>query len=93
MKENETDKLSLECRMAKEAGMSYGQWKALQPVVKPKEKEPTGQKRICEFCGEVFYKNDNRPRRFCDVICQKRAYEVKRNERRMRLWAKQECMV
>lgn len=41
-----------DARAAKEAGMNYGVWKSLQPVVPYKKKEP--ETKVCANCGDVF---------------------------------------
>ena len=73
MKKKEPDKLGQEVRQAIAAGMSYGQWKALQPRVEkptiPEDWKP------CEYCGE-FYK-PKRGKRFCCTECRVAAYSEK----------------
>ena len=56
------DNLALDAKMALQAGMSYGRWKATKPVTKEKEKltDVSGMiKRECKNCGTVFYTRRN----------------------------------
>ena len=67
------DNLTSNAMLAKAAGMSYGQWKALQPPQEPKEKElPEGWVK-CEYCGKPFKKQHGK--RFCDIVCRQENYE------------------
>lgn len=61
--------------LASQAGMSYGKWKALQPVVPiatKKEEIPEGWK-ACEYCGKQFKPRNGK--RFCDGECRKAAWD------------------
>ena len=74
------DNLARNAMLAKQAGMSYGRWKAMQPVV-PVEKKtgiPDGWKE-CEECRKPF-KPFNGKQRFCCTDCQKAAYAEKERE-------------
>ena len=72
---NEVDKLAYECQQAKAAGLSYGQWKALQPRKEANPEElPDGWLR-CEYCGQPFKQRYRK--RFCDLTCRERAYEAR----------------
>ena len=74
-KEKEPDKLAQEATQAKASGLSYGQWKALQPRQESKTEElPEGWKR-CEHCGKAFKRF--RQKRFCDLDCRAQAYEAR----------------
>lgn len=53
MERSKMDKLSREVAMAREAGMSYGKWKAMQPVVEPAPKR-VGRTVVCAYCGKEF---------------------------------------
>lgn len=70
------DKLAINAMLAKQAGMSYGKWKAMQPIIE-KPEVPDGWKR-CEYCGKGFKPVSRK--RFCDVHCRERAY----NERKQK---------
>ena len=68
------DVLAMEAMLAKQAGMSYGRWKAMQEPQEPKEKElPDGWLK-CERCGQPFKKKAGK--RFCDLDCRMKAYEA-----------------
>ena len=72
------DNLARNAMLAKQAGMSYGQWKALQPVVKFEKTNPEGW-ATCEYCGKLFRKTKNK--RFCDIGCRTDAYKPKATEK------------
>jgi hypothetical protein len=44
------DQLTLDSIAAQKAGMSYGKWKALQPLVQVKA-APDDAEKVCEICG------------------------------------------
>ena len=80
------DRLARNAMLAKQAGMSYGQWKALQPrvpIVK-EEKIPDGW-ILCGYCGKPF-KQKRSNQQYCDVYCRERGYYEKElaNQRRYR---------
>ena len=85
------DNLSRDARMAKNAGMSYGQWKAMQKPKKPVKEKPVPEGyQKCECCGKLFKKN--RSKKFCSVECREQAYLPRRNElslERMRKYRQQ----
>lgn len=69
------DNVVREAMLAKEAGMSYGQWKAMQPK---QEKQPNTIPEgyaSCEYCGKLFKKSHGK--RFCDIGCRTDAYKPK----------------
>ena len=69
------DRLARNAMLARQAGMSYGKWKALQPRI-PVEKMAPENWIECEWCGKPF-----RPRggkRFCDLDCRDRAYRARK---------------
>lgn len=72
------DRLARNAMLAKQAGMSYGKWKALQPIVKVEEKSVPEGWRKCEHCGEPFKGKSGK--RFCDVYCRQKAYEPRAKE-------------
>lgn len=65
------DNLLTDARAAKRAGLSYGQWKAMQ---KPSEIKPAlkiGENRCtCVWCGKEFVQRDKRPRKYCGDYCR-----------------------
>lgn len=71
------DNLARNAMLARQNGMSYGKWMSLQSVVQIKKKEtiPEGWRK-CERCGRPF-NGKNKMQRFCDVTCQKQAYNEK----------------
>ena len=69
------DKLAKEAQKAKQAGLSYGQWKAMQPRTdKNKQRIPDGW-QACEYCGKPFKKAYRK--RFCDVFCRESSYRAR----------------
>jgi hypothetical protein len=58
-------------------GCDYGRWhadkKEVKLAAKPKIEPDPGVKRICENCGKVFYRDDNRPCKFCCDKCRRQA--------------------
>lgn len=75
------DNLARNAMLAKQAGMSYGQWKAMQKPVKIEKKVPDGW-LVCENCGKAFKPKTKRPQQFCEVECQKKAYSEKYKEKK-----------
>lgn len=66
------DRLDRESKMATDAGLSYGKWKALQPPDEPMppEKPKYLIEKTCEFCGKTFYRKDNIRVKYCSPECQ-----------------------
>ncbi len=74
------DNLARDAMLAKEACMSYGRWKAMQPVAEI-EKPPIPEGwRECECCGKLF--KPIAAQRFCDIGCRREAYEEKARQMR-----------
>ena len=72
------DRLARNAMLAKQAGMSYGQWKALQPIVTvEKQKIPEGWK-TCKHCGKPF--KPIQGKQFCDIYCRQKAYTARQRE-------------
>ena len=71
------DRLARNAMLAKQAGMSYGKWKAMQPIVEVKEKPKPEGWRGCEYCGEPFQSKQGK--RFCNLECRRQAYRLKEN--------------
>ena len=75
------DNLARNAMLAKQANMSYGKWKAMQPVIekveKPADPLPKGWK-ICQNCGKAF--KTNKAQKYCDIDCRKKAYGEKDKE-------------
>lgn len=78
------DKLTQENAQALAAGMSYGKWKAMQPVVAREQKptKPTYNVQKCEYCGVEFIDGANSKRKYCTDQCCKNAWSKKRREMR-----------
>lgn len=77
------DKLAQDAKKALEAGMSYGQWKATQPIVHHlPRKVPKGQKiKVCKNCGKEFMTSI--PKKvFCDDNCRRSAEQKAYHERK-----------
>ena len=71
------DNLARNAFMARQAGMSYGKWKAMQPIVPvvKKETEETKKMKVCPRCGEKFVPNRfNVRQKYCNTVCQRAAY-------------------
>ena len=75
------DKLAREAMLARKARMSYGQWKALQPIV-PKKKDviPEGWRK-CKGCGKAFKPNKGN-QLFCEIGCRSEHFNEKHRESR-----------
>lgn len=78
------DKLTRENAQALAAGMSYGKWKALQPVAVKEEKPPKlhYEMRECAICGFEFRKSENGKQKYCSKKCAREAELRARRERR-----------
>ena len=66
------DKLAREAMLAREAGMTYGKWKALQPKEEKPKGIPDGWIR-CKCCGKPF-KPLARLNIFCEIGCREEYY-------------------
>lgn len=76
------DRLALNAMLARQAGMSYGKWKAMQkPIEVQKEAIPDGW-QVCEWCGKPFKPKTKKKQRFCEIGCQKKAYAIIWNEKK-----------
>ena len=78
MARKKIDKLSQEVSMALAAGMSYGKWKAMQPVKDVSEKAVAVPKNMkqCPHCKKMFSPSNGK-QKFCEPFCQKEAYKDK----------------
>jgi hypothetical protein len=77
MANNKPDKLAQDVSKAIAAGMSYGKWKALQPIATTVGKPPDGWKR-CEYCRKPF--KPVQGKRFCDAVCQRQSYKERQRQ-------------
>jgi hypothetical protein len=76
------DKLDRESKMATDAGMSYGKWKALHPdiyVAVDLDSPPDPRERKCLYCGNPFLSFRNK--KYCDIYCQQRAGAERGNQK------------
>lgn len=72
-KEKVMDRLARNAMLARQAGMSYGKWKALQPIVPIKPKVVDESKlKTCQYCG-VKFESDKPSRKYCGANCQMQA--------------------
>lgn len=57
------DNLAKEAKLARQAGMSYGKWKAMQNPVKINKEIPEGWS-VCQWCGQPFKPKTKRPQKY-----------------------------
>jgi hypothetical protein len=83
------DNLIRDMRLCEKAGfgVSYGKWKATQPVVDAPKRKTSGKVRTCEYCGKEIFDKYNRNRKYCDDNCRsnawyKRAYVGDKKEKK-----------
>ena len=75
------DKLTMDCAKAKAAGLSYGQWRALQKPEKVEKGIPEGW-RVCAYCGKPYKPTTRRPQLYCEIYCRERASWERKNKQR-----------
>lgn len=77
------DKLTQENAQALAAGMSYGKWKALQPVAVEEKKppKPIYNMRVCVICGLEYRGSENGKQKYCSKKCAREAVYRARRER------------
>ena len=74
------DNLARNAMLARQAGMSYGKWKAMQPIVQIVKPEiPEGWQK-CDGCGVAFF--SKRKKRFHDEVCRQRTYDKRKYEKK-----------
>ena len=80
------DQLTLDCIAARKAGMTYGKWKALQPVGAPvavveiePEEVPKRAVRTCKNCGREVPAIMHGSVKYCSIDCK---YEIIRIKQR-----------
>lgn len=85
------DRLTRDSIAAEQAGMSYGQYKALHPHTpdedetppKPKPKTDAGRyEYTCTVCGKTFYTNTKKTVKYCGYDCSKEAARLRYEARR-----------
>ena len=79
MARKKPDKLAQDVSKAIAAGMSYGKWKAMQPLVTTEKELPEGWK-ICPQCGKRF--KSSQGKKYCEEYCRKMAYSIKESEQK-----------
>ena len=72
------DRLAKNAMLAKQAGMSYGKWKAMQPRVEVDAPAIPDGWRPCEYCGKAFKGKNGK--RFCDIECRTIAYKKRKGK-------------
>lgn len=84
-KKKELDKLTRENMQALAAGMSYGKWKAMQPVVPIEPKKPLEiyKEFTCEICGRTIIRFDGRTQKYCGANCRYIAYERQKRAKKL----------
>ena len=82
-KKAEPDKLAQDAKAAREAGMTYGKWKAMQsPVNVVPSSKRKGIKKICLHCGKEFYQTSAIEKKYCDENCRNYYYQNRVREER-----------
>lgn len=75
------DRLARNAMLAKQAGMSYGKWKAMQETIQIKKKEsPEEDMKVCPYCGKKF-KPKSKKQKYCDITCQQQHWYENNKER------------
>ena len=83
------DNLARNAMLARQAGMSYGKWKAMQQIVPITEKKASKDLKVCPWCGEKFTQPTKRNQIYCNVLCQQQAY-YENNKKKYAEWQR-EC--
>ena len=73
------DNLARDAFLARKAGMSYGKWKAMQPIAPKKEKVIPEGWRKCKGCGIAFKPNRGN-HVYCEIECRARDWARKHKE-------------
>ena len=85
-KTNKMDKLATDAMMARNAGMSYGKWKALHPDEEPYKKPVPKNAVECAWCRTMFFRT-NPNQKYCSPECADNARRAA-NER----WAERRTL-
>jgi hypothetical protein len=72
------DRLAKNAMLAKQSGMSYGKWKAMQPRVDVEKPAIPDGWIACEHCGKAFKSKNGK--RFCDETCRSVAYKARKRK-------------
>lgn len=80
-KKKEMDQLTLDCIAARQAGMTYGKYKAMRytPTEAPKAKKDE-QEPLCAVCGKVIM-DYRKNKKYCCPRCYEEAMQAKARER------------
>ena len=75
------DRLARNAMLARQANMSYGKWKAMQPIVPIAEKKETSpvKMKVCPWCGKQFEAKGKKV--YCDDFCRNQDYYERNKER------------
>ena len=76
------DRLARNAMLARQAGMSYGKWKALQPRVEPQKPELSEYERVCAYCGKTFVKKNKQVQIYCELYCRMEAQKERDKQRK-----------
>lgn len=78
------DRLTRDSIAAEQAGMSYGQYKALHPHTPDEDETPPKPKTdpgryefVCETCGKVYYKANRARQKYCSYSCSREAARLR----------------
>jgi hypothetical protein len=77
------DRLARNAMLAKQANMSYGKWKAMQPIVPIEKKNLPDGRKECPVCGRHF-KPQKKQQKYCEPGCRNSAYKPKGREIKIR---------
>lgn len=75
------DNLARNAFLARQAGMSYGKWKAMQGPVKPPERKGYEKLGICKYCRKTFLQSRSNKRQYCDSYCKDEASKERAKQR------------
>ena len=76
------DRLAMNAMLARQAGMSYGKWKAMQKPVEVQKKAIPDGWQVCEWCGKPFKPKTKKKQMYCEIGCQKEAYKEKQKKQK-----------
>lgn len=82
--------LARDAMLAKQAGMTYGQYKAMQDPVTVKKGIPEGW-LVCAWCGKQYKPKTKRKQLYCDFVCQREAQKEKDRERKAKAKTCPQC--
>lgn len=74
------DNLAMDAIRCKNAGMSYGQWKATHPIIRVVDADDGAMEKSCAHCGERF-KTRNKRKIYCCERCGQLEQQARRKEK------------